>query len=283
MLGLFTLAWKLWFANALTIRIPPTWTSRTLYAGTQTFADPRTGLLPDTDQLARYERYLDVIDARNWPVTVTVRDRNSVFEPVKDSVIWQYVTTAEVDPQTGARAGGAHAGEIVVFPRNVRKQTYTLRTSYMKGIPLAFEREELVDGLKAYVFGYRGPGEYTKSYAGSEKYPGIILPAGQEIRCADDQFHYRVWIEPHTGMQVRVEEGCPSGDYAVEAATGRRLQAIDRFSGVSSGNGLARRVEEAYRERWRVMWVAVYFPIITAAFSGVFILLSLLRRKNPDS
>ena len=86
------------------------------------------------------------------------------------------------------------------------------------------------------------------------------IPAGQEIRCADDQFYYRVWVEPLTGEQVKVEEGCLSGDFFYDKVTGKQGAAIDRWNGETSGVGLAARVTEVFHARRTYTWAALYLP-----------------------
>lgn len=106
---------------------------------------------------------------------------------------------AQVDPQTGAHLQKEYLGDYYIFPRFVEKKTYKFRNNYVKGVPLEFKREEEVAGVQTYLFAYQGYGEYTESYAGTDEYPGIKIPPGQEIRCDDDQFSFKAWVEPVTG------------------------------------------------------------------------------------
>jgi hypothetical protein len=69
-------------------------------------------------------------------------------------------------------------------------------------------------------------------------------------------------IEPRTGSQVQVEEGCPSGDFVYDMSTGKKVAAIDRWSGVTTGSDLAARITEVYKARRAYMFETIYVPAI---------------------
>jgi len=188
----------------------------------------------------------------------------------------------KVDPKTGAWVEGPFRGDIVVFPRNVERRTYRMRGNYLKGVPLAFTRVEEIEGIETYRFAYRGPAEYTESYMGSPKFPGIPIPAGQVIRCSDDQFYFRLWVEPKTGNQVKIEEGCPSGDYFYDVATGKKLAAVDRFSGVTTGDDLAERALEVRSARRKYLWASTYFPLVLLAAAAGLLILAFRHPSGPS-
>ena len=261
-LALLAAAWYFWLGTPWTIRIPRDWRLVTNYAGTESYADSTTGDFPEKDELDTYERSIHVINASDWPHSVVLQDRYAVRDLKTRAVTFEYVLQETVDPKTGAWAGPTHEGEIVVFPRDVEKRTYTMSSNYLKRIPLSFAGQQEIDGLPTYIFSYRGPAEYSEAYGGTAEFPGVRIPPGQEIRCADDQFYYRVWVEPRTGMQVKLEEGCLSGNYFYDIATNKRLAAVDKFSGVMAGEDLLRRVAEVYRARTKYTWAAIYFPAL---------------------
>ena len=255
----------------------------TKYFGTQTYADPESGLVPAQDQFGAYERRQRIVDARDWPRAVLVEDRYVVRDLGNGSVLFDYTTRERVDPRTGAWAAEDHKGEIVVFPRNTEKRTYVMRSNYLEGIPLRFVGEDDVGGLDTYIFAYRGPINYTTAYKGTAEFPGVPVDAGQEIRCSDDQFYYRTWIEPTTGIAVKVEEGCRSGSYIYDAATGKRIRAVDRWTGAAAGADLARRVSEVHKERELLLLYTRYIPAFFAALSVLLLLLGLRRPPRPSS
>lgn len=268
----------------------PRWTMRlsrnavfaTTYVGTQTNAAPSTGVVPKEDALGSYDRSIRVMDAANWPRSVVLEDKYTVRDIQTHAVAFEYATTERVDPRTGAWADGPHKGDIVVFPRNVEKRTYTMRGNYMAGIPLKFSEEDDVGGLDTYLFTYRGPIDFTAAFAGTVEFPGIKTPAGQEIRCADEQFYYRTWVEPLTGEQARVEEGCMSGDFIYDKATGKKVAAVDRWNGETTGAGLAARVTEVFKARSRYTWAALYVPGILVAGALGCLVAAFWRRNVSD-
>ena len=269
--------WHFGLTRRWTHRLAPGWSASSEYVGTMTYADPGTGRLPDRDAVTKYERSQRVSPDSSRPGSMVLEDRLAIRDIATRKMIWEYATWNVVDPRTGGLAAAAHRGDIAVFPRNVQRTTYRLRANYVKGLPLSFERVESLDGLATYVFAYRGPAEYTESFTGSAEYPGIITPPGEEIRCTDDQFYYRVWIEPITGEQVKLEEGCLSGDYYFNIATGRRAGAVDRWNGVTAGDALIQRIAEVRSLRSRYLWLTRYLPGAMLVVGVVLLGLSLRR------
>jgi hypothetical protein len=269
-------------ADRLLPRIPLGWRSASSYVGTMTYPDSVTGVLPERDVLSVYDRAMTVVSDAGRPDSITVEDLYTIHDAFSGSVIWEYKTRAVVDPATGARLEPEYRGDYVVFPRNVQKGEYRLRTSYVNGIPLRYESTEKLDGLETYVFGYTGRGEYTESYAGSAEFAGIKVPRGQEIRCADDQFSYRVWVEPVTGAIVKLAEACPSGDYVFDSSSGKRLQAIGRWGGVTSGDALARQLAEVRRQRVTRLWAGTYGPLSLGGAALIVLAFGIRPRRRRE-
>lgn len=254
-------------------RIGRDWKYEMRYIGSQTNADPVTGTLPSEDGLGFYERRIRVLADGDWPRSVVLDDAYRVVERGTNKVIFEYITRDTVNPKTGMRIGAA-AGDFVVFPRNVQKTTYYLSSNYLEHLPVSFEHTDKVDGIETYVFAYRGPVEYTNAYRGSADYPGVQVGKGQEIRCIDDQFFFRAWVEPTTGEVAQMEEGCPSADYIIDVASGKRLSVVDRWDGRSEGN--AEMTDAVRAARSRFLWGTRYVPLcllaaaVLAAAAGVF-------------
>lgn len=258
--------WQFAIAGRWSYRIPRDWKNEMRYIGSQTNADPVTGIIPAANALAFYQRRIGVLSDSGWPRSVVLLDEYRVVEHGTNKTIFLYITSEKVDPRTGIRLDEA-GGDFAVFPRNVEKKTYFFSSNYLKHIPVSYERSEPVDDIDTYVFSYRGPAEYTEAYLGSADFPGVPVPAGREVRCADDQFFFRVWVEPVTGEIVQLEEGCPSGDYIVDRTTGKLLEAIDRWDGHSEGN--VERTAAVRAERTRVLWGTRYLPLVLLAAAGM--------------
>jgi hypothetical protein len=275
--------WHLRLADRWTRRIPPGWHISISYVGTQAVASQHhhTDTFPERDALAVYERSQRLIGAGTVPHSVVLESRLTIRDVRSDSVIREFVSHALVDERTGERLEPEYRGDIALFPRGVERRSYRLRSDYAQGIALRFEREETINGLDTYLFSYRGRGEYTSAYEGAPHAGGITVEHGQEIRCADDRFSYRVWVEPATGAAVKVEEGCTSGDYVYDVRTGRRLYAVARWSGATLGNSLVTRAAEVRRIRLRHVWASRYLPLgLTVLGLGLVALGFRRRRRN---
>jgi len=269
--------WRFGPAHRWTQRLPPGWRAASRYSGTVRYADPRTGRLPDGDQIADYDRVQHLVDETGRPRWVVFEERQVVHEIGTGTVVFEYATRDTVDPRSGAHLAARYHADVAVFPREVARTTYRLRSNYLKGIPVTFERDDTLEGLPTYVFSYHGRAESTESYAGTHDFPGVRAPPGQQIWCGDDRFYYRTWVEPHTGEQVKLEEGCPAGDYLMDVATGRRVAPIARWTGVTAGDALIERLSEVRTLRQRYLWVQWYTP---AALLGAGVLLLALAVRG---
>ncbi|HEV7596378.1 MAG TPA: porin PorA family protein [Gemmatimonadaceae bacterium] len=278
-LAAFAAVWHFSVGSRWTRRVPRNAVFTTQYVGTQTNADPKTGIVPERDALSTYERVLVVKDASDWPRSLILEDTYSARNIETGLVDFVYTTNETIDPETGALADGPHKGQIVLFPRNVQQQAYTMRSNYIPGLVLKFSGVSEIGGLDTYMFSYQGPIEYGAIYAGTPDVPGIKLLPGQDIRCADDNFYYRVWVEPRTGTQVQVEEGCLSGDFVYDKATGKKVSAVDRWNGVTAGSNLTSGLTEIYNAR-RVYLSALYLPEILLTGSLAVLAIGLLRRNT---
>lgn len=276
-------AWQLKVTPRLTQRVPAGWRWQAEFVGIQTNADPVTGQLPTKDVTAIYTRSMRIASDAGRPESVRLEDDFVIRDPANAKPLWQYVWAADVDPRTGAHRRPEFAGDYFVFPRNVEPRTYRLRFGYIKGVPLSFEREDEIEGLATYVYSYRGAGEYTEAYAANAGLPGLAIHPGQEVRCADDQFVLKFWVEPLTGETVKLQESCYSTDYLVEAASGKRLKAVDRWGGETAGDDVIRRagVIRSNRRRLLAVW---YLPALCYAGAAVLFgipLAGLRVRRRP--
>lgn len=259
---LFTFAavWRFVLVPRWTERIPAGWQWQAHYTGYQTNADPQTGILPEKDSASNNSHAITTVTDSRQRGSVELHDRFTSHDITSGQVTYEYDYRAFVDPRTGAHLKEEYQGDYFVFPRNVEQKTYRLRFSYVKGIPLAFQREEEVEGLATYLFAYKGRGEYTETYLGTAAFPGVKVPPGQEIKCADDQFIYKVWVEPVTGEVVKSEDSCHSNDYLYEIATGKQLAVVDHWGTETAGDDVIHHVAAARGERSKILWQTRYIP-----------------------
>ena len=272
--------WHFGLSHRWAQRLTPGWRWESNVIGTMTFADAATGRLPEKDTVGVFERALYVKSDAERPRSVLLEDSFVIRDPNTGQVTWEYNFRAPVDPATGAYTQPEYAGDIYVFPRGVEKKTYRFRYNYLEGVPLSFRGEEEVEGVETYVFGYRGRAEYTESYAGTAQFPGVAVEPGQEIKCADDQFAIRVWVEPATGEMLKLEESCHSGDYVYDTATGQPVAAIARWDGVTSGRDLINRARAIRRERAKYLWATRYLPATLLASGLLCVGFALLTKKS---
>jgi signal transduction histidine kinase/DNA-binding response OmpR family regulator/HAMP domain-containing protein len=257
----FTAVWQFALMPRLTERIPAGWQWETNYIGYQTYPDPQTGQMPAKDATGTYTHTIAIVADSRQPGSVELDDRYSMHDINNGQVLFEYNFHAPVDPRTGAHLKPEYRGDYFLFPRNVEQKTYKLRFAYLKGIPVAFQKEEEVEGLTTYLFTYRGRGEYTESYAGMAEFPGVQVKPGQEIKCADDQFNFKAWVEPVTGEIIKIEESCHSTDYVYDIASGKQLATVDRWGGKTDGDDVVNRVETVSLERTKLLWATRYMPV----------------------
>ena len=270
---LFSLAaiWHFALAPRLTERIPSNWTWNAEFIGISTFPDSQTGELPEKDETNIYRRGMHIVSQTDHPRAALLEDTFVSLDPATGKKTWEYNSRSEVDPQTGLHLEKEYLGDVYVFPRFTEKKTYQLRNSDIKGFPLAFQREEEIEGIQTYLFAYRGRAEYTEVYTGTEDFPGTVPEAGQEIRCGDDQFVLQIWVEPITGEILKLDESCLSGDHFYVKATNEQLGVIARWAGVTVGDDIALRAESISRDRSKLLWITRYVPL-TLLLSGVLCL-----------
>lgn len=279
----FTAVWQFALVPRLTQRIPAGWSWKAEFIGVITHPDPQTGLIPEKDATAIYLRRIYLASEADRPRSVDLADTYFTLDPTSGLKTWEYNYRAQVDPQTGAHLQKEYQGDYYVFPRSVEKKTYKFRNNYIKGVPLAFVREEAVEDVTVYLFSYHGNGEYTESYAGTAEYPGVKVEPGQEIKCNDDQFILNVWVEPVTGEVLKLDEQCLSSNAVYEKATGKRLGDVLRWAGKTAGDDDIQRADFIRQERSKLLWTTRYIPSgLTVAGLLCFGLAFIPRKISKD-
>lgn len=251
--------WYFWLGRRWIERIPPGWQIDTTYVGTSNYADPQTGQFQTSDDVSAYQRTIRPVGDAT-ATSIVLEDNYTLRDVRTGEVIWGYTARIPVDRRTGAHLQAEFRNDYFVFPRNVKQQTYSMRFSFYQGLPLSFQGEDEIEGLRTYVFAYHGAAEYTKAYASTDEFQGLDVEPGQEIRCADDQLNLRLWVEPVTGEFVKIQESCLSGDYVYDRATNQALYPIATWSGVTSGDSIHQNVDSILNKRAAYLWAAWYLP-----------------------
>jgi len=263
--------WRFVLAPRWSERIPPGWSWRSTFTGTNGSPDPKTGKFPEVDATQIYERGIHEVSGRGANGLVELEDFVYMRDPATGKKTWEYMSRWVVDPRTGRHAKKEYSDQIYVFPRSVEKRTYKFRFNYVEGLPMAFQGEAEIEGLQTYLFTYKGRAEYTESYQGTKDYPGVPVKPGQEIRCADDHFILRIWVEPVTGEILKLEERCDSGDYIYDIASGKAVTSVLRWTGLSDGDDVIQRAEWIRARRRSLQWNTWYGPLALLG-SGVLLM-----------
>jgi hypothetical protein len=257
-------------------RIPPGWSWRVDFIGTNSYPDPETGELT-IDTVSNYIRTVETVSGDAPAGSILLRDTYEVYSVDTGDVTWIYPFTAPVDPQTGAHSSAEYAGDVFVFPRNTQKQTYSFRAGSYEGLDVDYEREEVLEGVTTYVFSYQGYAEYSASYvnatAGGEFFE---LGEGQEVRCGDDTLDLRMWVEPITGEIVKFEESCADGDWIYDSATGEKLEPLGTWAGSTTGDSVIRRLTEVANQRSAIQLTSIILPVALVIVGVVGVILGLL-------
>jgi hypothetical protein len=275
--------WTFTIAPRWTQRLPPGWSWRVRSVATIRMPDPKTKGF-GTETIAAPQVFeAGITDNSSRPTAVKVRDRYTAYDASTDQVAWEYLFSASVDPKTGRHLNPEYRDDYFVFPRNVEKKTYKIRYSFLKGIPVAFQQEEMVGGLNAYVFAFKGEADVRDTYAGTPDFPGITMKAGQEVRCSDAGFVFKAWVEPVTGEIIKLENSCYSGDYIYDIATGEKLEALQSWGGVTAGDDVTIQVRSLEHERSRMLWVTRYVPgllLLGSLSSAGLLLVSVIASRR---
>lgn len=281
-LGLIIFAgvWKYLISPAMIDRLPKDWTWEANFVGIQTMPDEKTGKFPEKDITALYIRKIYITSEKKRPESVSVEDKYTIINPADKNILWEYIFKAEVDPGTGRHLREEWKDDYFVLPRFTEKKTYNFRNNYIKGVPLVYQKEEETEGINTYVFSYKGRGEYTESYEGTKDYPGTKVEPGQEIKCADDQFIFKAWVEPITGETITLQESCGSGDYIYDIKTGKQLAAVLRWSGITAGDDVVHRAEKVRKERFRILLITMYLPMGMVGAGILFFGFGFLYKKR---
>lgn len=269
--------WYFMIAPQLSLRIPRDWKWESKYVGYNDWADSTGNFTQKLPTL--YDRFMKVIDDTGYPDSISIIDSYIALDPTTKVKIWEYTLNATVDPKTGKHLNPAYQNDYILFPMNVEKKSYSIRYNYLKGVPVSFQKEEVIEGVNTYFFYYKGRGEYTESYAGTQDFPGVKVKEGQEICCSDDQFVLKLWVEPLTGEILKLSEECASGDYIYEIATGAKITAISRWGGETAGDDVFNRVKLINSKRTNLFLINSYVPL-GLIFIGMLLLIAGIVTKK---
>lgn len=277
----FAAVWKFMLAPSLTQRIPAGWEWQMDYVGIQASPDEQGGKTFTKDITSNFIRKAVILAEEKRPASITIQDRDWIIDPFDKTITWGYTVTVDIDPRTGRHLKREWKDDSYLLPRFTEKKTYSFRSGYIKGVPLQYRSEEEIEGIDTYLFSYQGRGEYTECYLGSKDSPGVTVEPGQEIKCAEDQFVFKVWVEPVTGAIIKLQESCLPGDYIYDIGTGKQLAPVLRWSAITAGDDVLLKAEKARRERLRILLIGTYLPY-TLLVLGVLCLGWGVASKSPS-
>jgi hypothetical protein len=260
-------AWKFALSPRYEQRFPPGWSWEYNSLGYTAYADEATGQFPEGTTLADSPINVTVrtinAAATDNPGQVTITDRFESRNASTNIVEWEFTAEAVVDAATGQIADGELAGSYFFIPTNAQKITYTVSNVSYRNIPMAFQTEETILGVNTYKYAFYGDLDNKVSYTSY-----VEFADNEEVYCFDYQMEY--WVEPITGEMVKYREWC-EGDWVVDAATGDRLYALQRWGTESSGDDLIRSVSDVKSRLNTYRWMTQYIPMLLAV-AGVIAL-----------
>jgi hypothetical protein len=278
---------RLVVAPNLAQRIPAGYGWEVNFIGTNTYPDPETGEL-NQDAVSTYTRSVEIVTddpvVEALPGSVLLRDTYTTRDVNTGVVTWIYPFTAPVDPQTGLHMTEGWEDDIFLFPRDVQRTTYNFRAGSYEGLPVEFVREEQIEGVTTYLFGYEGYGEYTEAYTTSTgEFGGTVLEEGEEIRCGEDTLILQMWVEPVTGEVVKFEESCSDGDWVYNIESGEKVYPLGTWSGATTGDTVIRRLNDVNSQRNTLVLTSTILPVGMLTLGGVLLLIAYFVKPPKSS
>jgi hypothetical protein len=275
-----TAVWQFGLAPRWTVRLPRGWSWQSKMVGIATPPDVATGKFPRNDKRALFEKSMRLSDESRRPEAVTVEDRYTITDQETGKVVWESCHQAQVDPRTGAYAQADASKGYYVFPRHTEPHAYAFRSDDAREIALQFEREEAVEGILTYLFTYKGRGAYGEADAGLSDSSSAKVDAGQAVLCVDNQFVYRLWVEPLSGEILKLEASCLSGDYLYDLATTKPVEPVLRWAGITVGDTVVQRAGFIRKEKTKLILITRAVPA-GLFFTGILCLaVGLIGRRS---
>lgn len=270
-------AWPLLFNQFFNFRIPADWSYQARFLGDIAAADA-AGNIPAKRDVVIYERTQRV---GAWtPATAVIEDVYTVLDAKTGAIVWQGKRKFPLDPRTGKMRESPEypgaAGLYFLFPQDVEKRDYRFFTYYLAAYTLRFDRVEAIGGIETYVFKFFGDMDVTRSYEGTDEFPGLHPPPGQAIKSAG--LLNELWVDPATGELLKFKEA--SGlDAFVDAATGRTLLPISTWGGATTLDSTSRAAQQVAALHTRRQLNLVWIPLILAA-AGIAAIVVGVRLKK---
>jgi hypothetical protein len=272
---LFAGLWYFVLRNNFNLRFPDGWEWTVNTLGQSSFADETSGQFPEdsslsSDPINNTERVVQAESIAGGLVKIS--DRYEQRDPVTEAVTWEFTYEATVNAATGQYPDGEFAGDYYFLPRNVEQSSYTIRNTSYQGLPVSFQREEVVNGINTYLFAFQGDLDNTAAYS------YISLEEGQKVVCFDFELNY--WVEPNTGEILKYREWC-EGDWVVDAS-GERIYAISRWGGETDGADLIRQASVVQSALMSYQAVNVYIPVVSAVLGIILLLIAGYLQMNSS-
>lgn len=201
------------------------------------------------EELARVDTIIDQIDD-----VFIVSSSVQGFTP-EGELIFEGSGRYAVDKRTKQNIpgiGDVDRGGYFAFPPNAQKQTYRFHSPEVLEAEgdVVFEKEDQIQGLKAYVY------TYDLSDLDKTQYFPNSLTGGERVV---GDHSGRFWVEPRTGTILKFEHRGKND--VIDAASGDVLRPFQIWYNQYSSDDVDRRVTEATLKFKKLNWFQTTVPI----------------------
>ena len=180
------------------------------FFNTSTLTEEQTDLSVENQTLGDVEATEEAgDDVRVWYGSTSIRaEDGTIISRSQERIAFDATSGAAVnccdaysETTEGDRQAANREGQLVKFPFNTQKQTYTWWDGTLgETVDMKFVEEDEVDGLKAYVFESSVP----RTQVGEREVPGSVMGEDDDSVVAETMYtnDKTLWVEPETGAVI---------------------------------------------------------------------------------